>query len=146
MTEPAHQRIETLAREFVARLQQIARDELLAALTGGAGAGAARGGGRPTRIAAAVRTGGGKRDPEELKGLGDQFLAYVTKHPGMRIEQVNAELGTSTRELALPIRKLIASKAIRVTGTRRATRYYAAGAAPAARATRAKKTRRGRRK
>jgi hypothetical protein len=37
-----------------------------------------------------------------------QFAAFVKAHPGLRIEQINKELGTTTKDMALPIRKLIA--------------------------------------
>jgi hypothetical protein len=43
----------------------------------------------------------------------------------MRIEQINKELGTSTRDLQLPIRKLIASGALKSKGEKRATTYFA---------------------
>jgi len=59
----------------------------------------------------------------------------VTKKPGLRIEQINAELGTTKKDLALPIRKLLAAKAIRSTGTRRSTKYFAASAKAAAKKT-----------
>lgn len=117
MAETAQQRIESLAKEFVGRLQEIARDEVLRALGGAPGSGhrrAANGDGR-----------GAKRDPAELARLGEQFVAFVSKHPGLRIEQINAELGTDTKTLALPIRKLIASRAIKTEGSKRSTKYFA---------------------
>jgi hypothetical protein len=70
---------------------------------------------------------GEKRPPDELKALSDKFVAFVTKNPGLRIEQINAQLGTSTKELALPIRKLIADGAIRGKGEKRSTTYFAKG-------------------
>jgi hypothetical protein len=71
---------------------------------------------------------GAKRDPAELDKLGEAFVAFVTKKPGLRIEQINAELGTSTKDLALPIKKLLAAKAIRTEGAKRSTKYFGAGA------------------
>ena len=50
---------------------------------------------------------GAKRTSDELDKLADQFHAFVTKHPGLRIEQINKQLGTTTKDFALPIRKLI---------------------------------------
>ena len=49
----------------------------------------------------------------------------MSKHPGLRIEQINKEIGTSTKDLALPIRKLVAEKRVKVKGKKRSTTYYA---------------------
>jgi hypothetical protein len=74
-----------------------------------------------------ARGKGEKRPPDELKALSDKFVAFVTKNPGMRIEQINGQLGTSTKELALPIRKLIAEGVIKGKGEKRSTTYFAKG-------------------
>ena len=49
----------------------------------------------------------------------------MTKHPGLRIEQINKQLGTTTKDLALPIRKLIAEGALKTKGEKRSTAYFA---------------------
>ena len=46
------------------------------------------------------------------------------RHPGLRIEQINKELGTQTRDLALPLRKLISEGAVRTEGEKRSTQYF----------------------
>jgi hypothetical protein len=66
---------------------------------------------------------GVKRDSAALDGLSQQFVAFVSKHPGLRIEQINQQLGTTTKNLALPIRKLIGDGTIKTSGQRRATTY-----------------------
>ena len=68
---------------------------------------------------------GAKRSADELDQLADQFQAYVAKHPGLRIEQINKELGTTTKDLALPIRKLIADGSLKTKGAKRSTTYFA---------------------
>jgi len=83
-----------------------------AAVSAGAGAGRPRGG------------RGAKRRPEDLEALCNQFASFVKSHPGMRIEQINKELGTTTKELALPIRKLIAESRITAKGQKRSTAYF----------------------
>ena len=50
-----------------------------------------------------------------------RLAAFVGKHPGMRIEQINKQLGTTTKDLALPIRKLIADGSIKTKGAKRST-------------------------
>ena len=67
---------------------------------------------------------GAKRTSDELDKLPDDFLAFVTKNPGLRIEQINKQLGTTTKDLALPIRKLIAEGALKAKGKKRSTTYF----------------------
>ena len=68
---------------------------------------------------------GAKRTSDELDKMADSFLAYVQKHPGLRIEQINKQLGTTTKDLALPIRKLVAEGALKTKGEKRSTAYFA---------------------
>lgn len=68
---------------------------------------------------------GAKRTADELDKLADQFHAFVGKHPGLRIEQINKQLGTTTKDLALPIRKLISEGALKTKGAKRSTQYFA---------------------
>ena len=68
---------------------------------------------------------GAKRTAADLEALSQQFASFVKSHPGLRIEQINKELGTSTKDLALPIRKLIATGAISTKGNKRSTTYFA---------------------
>jgi hypothetical protein len=70
------------------------------------------------------RRSGAKRSSNELDRLAHSFQTYVVKHPGMRIEQINKELGTTTKDLALPIRKLISDGAIKTKGEKRSTTYF----------------------
>jgi len=53
-----------------------------------------------------------------------QFAAFVKVNPGLRIEQINKELGTTTKDLALPIRKLVADKVISAKSQKRSTTYF----------------------
>jgi hypothetical protein len=43
----------------------------------------------------------------DFEVLSEKFASFVKANPGLRIEQINKELGTTTKDLALPIRKLI---------------------------------------
>src|ERR1700759_451037 len=67
---------------------------------------------------------GAKRTPEDLEALSTKFLSFVKEHPGLRIEQLNKEMGTTTKDLALPIRKLIADGMISAKGKKRSTTYF----------------------
>lgn len=79
------------------------------------------------RAAAATlaRVGAGKRSPDDLAAVGQMLLRIVTKHPGLRIEQINKRLGMRTKDLALPVRKLLAERMIHTEGRRRSTTYFA---------------------
>jgi len=114
---------------FVAQITELARraaiDTLGSAFKGGIRTG--RGGGAPS-----IGGGGGgrgrgkgiKRSSNELDDLSDKFVDYVKANPGLRIEQINKELGTTTKDLQLPIRKLISEGALKVKGQKRSTQYF----------------------
>jgi hypothetical protein len=69
---------------------------------------------------------GGKRSAEDLATLTAKLGGFIAKNPGQRIEQIGKSLGVSTRELALPAKKLIASGAVKTRGQKRATVYVPA--------------------
>jgi len=126
MTTPTVQAaLDTLIEAIRAEL----REEFLSAL-GGPSSAPKRGRRKATRSAAVsavprakARGKGAKRTPEELEALIKSVLAHVKKNPGQRVEQIAAALGTSTKELALPIIKL--GKALKTQGQRRGTKYTA---------------------
>jgi hypothetical protein len=109
--------------EFVAQITELAKraaiDTLESALgkRGAASMSVGRGGGS--------RRKGAKRTSADLDQLGESFHAFVAKHPGLRIEQINKQLGTSTKDLALPIRKMISDGSLKTKGEKRSTTYFA---------------------
>lgn len=72
------------------------------------------------------RRKGAKRTADELATMADAFMAYITEHPGQRMENIAKELGYTTQELTLPVKKLLSTGKIHVEGQKRATSYYAA--------------------
>jgi hypothetical protein len=76
--------------------------------------------------AAAKRAPGAKRPPGELVKLTERLGEYIKSHPGLRMENIGKALGAPTRELNLPIKKLLAAKKIRSEGHKRATEYFPA--------------------
>ena len=117
---------------FVAQITELARraaiDTLEAALTSGGGTRGRRGGGSASASFGRVRGRGAKRSSDELDKLAENFATFVKENPGLRIEQINKQLGTSTKDLALPIRKLLSEGAIHAKGQKRSTTYFAGGA------------------
>jgi hypothetical protein len=123
-------------QDFVAQISELARraaiDTLESAFTGKATARTSTS--TPTVAAAAPSLGrvgrprggrGAKRTAADLQALSDRFAAFVKANPGLRIEQINKELGTTTKDLALPIRKLISEGQISAKGKKRSTTYSA---------------------
>ncbi|MEO7736445.1 MAG: hypothetical protein ABIY55_36135 [Kofleriaceae bacterium] len=67
---------------------------------------------------------GAKRTQEDIEATSAKFASFVKANPGLRIEQINKELGTTTKDLALPIRKLVSDGMISARGTKRSTTYF----------------------
>jgi hypothetical protein len=117
---------------FVAQITELARRAAIDTLESAFGGRAARGASNGSvAVAALGRIGrprggrGGKRTPEDLEALSQQFGSFVKANPGLRIEQINKQLGTTTKDLALPIRKLISEGVISTKGQKRSTTYFA---------------------
>jgi hypothetical protein len=108
--------------------------ETVSAALAGARPSAGRGGRRAAPASVAVRGAGrgrttsrekgAKRPPDEIERLTDKLLEYVKTNPGQRIEQIADGMGTSTKELNLPAKKLIAGKQLKTKGQKRATQYF----------------------
>ncbi len=113
--------IQRLVDNFVAQITELANR---AAVEGLAQAIGKRGGSRAGAIRLTGRGRGQKRTSDELEKTSEDFLSFVTKNPGLRIEQINKQLGTSTKDLALPIRKLIAEGYLKAKGKKRSTTYF----------------------
>jgi hypothetical protein len=82
-----------------------------------------RGPGRPpgsvNRIGKRIR-----RTEDDLAQISADLLAYVADNPGRRMEQISKAMGASTKELQLPVRKLVAEKKLKTKGQKRATEYF----------------------
>jgi hypothetical protein len=120
---------------FVAQIAELARRAALDTLESAFGSRSTgrNGGGRAAVAAIAAGAGragrprggrGAKRTAADLEMLSDKFASFVKANPGLRIEQINKELGTTTKDLALPIRKLIADSKITAKGQKRSTTYF----------------------
>ena len=123
-------RIRDRIEEFVSELDQLVRqaavESVSAALGDSSGGGRRAGAGRVGRPpAVGRRSKGAKRPPNEIAATVDAVRRHVQKSPGGGVEAMAKALGKPTRELVLPIKKLIASGEIRTTGEKRATKYFA---------------------
>jgi len=76
------------------------------------------------KAAAPKRASGEKRPPAELAKLVEKLHDFIKAHPGQRMEAIGKALGTPTKDLNLPVKRLLAAKKIRVKGQKRATEYF----------------------
>lgn len=119
-------RVEEFANEIVALTRESVMERVRESL--GNGAPSRRGRPRGTAARSATRASrrpkGAKRSPAQLANLQQRLLGHIKANPGQRIEQIGAALHVPTKELALPAKKLLADKAIRTRGQKRATAYF----------------------
>lgn len=126
----SQQRIEQLVSQFTSDLVAIAGELATETLVNALGGASPKTNGHAGNGHNLGRGTGNKRDPKELAAIGDRFAAFVKAHPGLRIEQINKQIGTTTSALSLPIRKLVAAGTIKVKGAKRSTTYFAGAPAP----------------
>lgn len=124
-------RIQALVSQFVENLTAAIQEEGAAAFKAAiAGGTTSLGRARAPRAnvgrkgAQTRRRKGAKRDPKELAALTEKLGAFIKKTPGQRIEQIGKAMGTPTKDLALPVKKLIEAKKISTKGQKRATTYF----------------------
>lgn len=136
MANSLDDRIRARVERFAAELAELIREsamETVSVALAGARPSPGRGGRRGAAVAvarvgrgrAASREKGAKRPPDEIERLTSKLLDYVKGNPGQRIEQIADGMGTSTKELNLPAKKLIAGKQLKTKGQKRATQYFA---------------------
>ena len=140
------QQISQRVQAFVSEITELARQQALETLTtaleaGGAAIGGGRGRGRRRNghaLPAAAAGTRGRRSPDQIEATSRALISEISARPGQRVEQIGERLGRPTRELALPLRKLVRQKRIRTEGQRRATKYFPAGEAGGRRGKRRK--------
>jgi hypothetical protein len=120
-------RIDSFVQELSALVRQAAIESVRTAL--GAGPAPARGPGRPRGTSnsaptASVKRKGGKRTPEDVAKAAELVLGYVKTNAGQRLEQMARGLKMSTKDLKLPVAKLMEAKKLSTKGQKRGTRYF----------------------
>ena len=116
-------RVEAFAAEIIALVRSSAMDVVERAIGGTGGARRGKRGGIRT-APSSLRAKGMKRDPREIESLAEKLGVFIKKNPGQRIEQIGKGLGTSTKDLVLPVKKLLAAKKISTKGHKRSTKYF----------------------
>jgi hypothetical protein len=122
------QRVEDFVQEMTELVRQAALESVSVALGTGPTSGSARSRGAKSSSAGFATKQGGKRTANELEQQGSALVSLIRQTPGIRADQLAKALNVMTRDLALPIKKLLASKAITKKGQKRATAYFVARA------------------
>ena len=120
-------KIDQFLGELSALVKKTALESVHAALGNGA-APARRGPGRPrmhVKMASRPASVGGKRTSEQVDATAERIAAYVRANPGARLEQIASGLNTSSKELKLPVIKLLSARTLKKTGQKRGTKYFA---------------------
>lgn len=124
--------IRSILDEAVGKLAAVFQQAAVAGVTAGIGGTASevgtKGRSAARSVASRQRAKGTKRAPAEIEALQRRLADFIGENPGLRVEQINAQLGTSTQDLSLPLRKLVAAKKIKTKGEKRATSYFPAQA------------------
>lgn len=78
---------------------------------------ASRGPGRP-------RKKRGRRSSADVDSMMDEAQAFIRANPGCSVGDIGDTLGASTKDLRLPLLKLVDEGRVRTTGQKRGTRYH----------------------
>lgn len=128
-----HDQIAQRIKAFAGELEELVRQAAIDAV--------AKSLGQPTKSAGAPRASapraaapraarkpgkGGKRPPALLAATVEKTSAWIKANPGHGVEDMAKGLGLATKELTLPIAKLLKAKTIRKKGQKRATKYFPA--------------------
>lgn len=130
LDQQVRQRVEEFVEEITQLVKQEALESVAEALRAAGLSGAPSRGGRVAQrrggggVSGRGRGKGQKRTPEELEALTGNLLKEIKKQPGRRIEEIAESMETTTKELALPAKKLLEDKKIKTRGQKRATKYY----------------------
>ena len=122
------QRVEDFVQEMTELVRQAALESVSAALGAGSAGSSQRSRGAKRPATGFVAKRGGKRTAGELEQQGGVLVTMIRQTPGIRADQLAKSMGVMTRDLALPIKKLLADKTITKKGQKRATAYFVARA------------------
>lgn len=119
LLNPMTPKIQEALDQLVQAIQQETVAQFSSLLSGGQ-----VGNGRSVARVSKARPKGGKRTSEEIAAFKDTIVAAIRKSPGVRSEQLAKSLGTTTKELQLPMLQLRDEKLIRMKGQKRAAQYF----------------------
>lgn len=100
--------IKDIADEFVDRIERVVRDRVL------------------EQIQRVVKNPGTspKRTERLIDEAKEQILKAIKAHPGSRSEEIQKLVGMNAALLALPLKQLVETKALKFKGVARGRRYW----------------------
>lgn len=125
MTDIANQvrsLIETFTVNIAALVRQDTLRQISEALSGVGKITVRRGPGRPRGPAA--KKPGEKRTALDLEKTSAAVFACITSNPGLGVESLAIRISMPSRDLKLPIKKLLADGLVKTKGQRRGTKYF----------------------
>lgn len=127
--------IRTCINAFVEELSKLVKQAAIESVQealGGSSAPARRGPGRPRKAAAVISRPSSKRRKRRSSDAVDtvaiRILEQVKANPGQGVGEIGSALRLTSKELRLPILKLLGDKKLKTKGQRRGTKYFIAGA------------------
>ncbi len=127
LDQQIHANISSFAAELSALVKQAALESVHAALGAGTPAQAKRG--RPKGSKNVAKRGPGRPKSSPSGNVdSDKILAHVRANPGVRSDQIAKQFRMQTPAVRSVLEKLMALKAVRRTGQKRGTQYFAGGA------------------
>ena len=123
--------IQSRIQAFAAELEALVRRAAIEAVGNALGSSAPPRSNAPkaaTPVAARIAPirNGAKRDPAVLAATVEKAATWIKANPGRGVEAMAADLKLATKDLALPIIKLLDAKRIKRRGVKRATKYFPA--------------------
>ena len=116
--------VDSFVAELTTLIQQSTIESIQEAI-GGALAAPKRASKAPTRRKAPARPKKRvRRSSANVEAMTGKIAAYVTANPGCAVSDIAGSLGVTTKDVRLPIQKLMGDGAIKVTGQKRGTRYH----------------------
>jgi ElaB/YqjD/DUF883 family membrane-anchored ribosome-binding protein len=115
------EKIETFVQELNELVREAALDAVSEALGSSSRPRKKSQAGKP-RIA--PRVSGQKRTQTEIDRMAKSAQSYVEKHPGEGVIAIAKALGVTSKDLVLPMKKLLAGGTLMTRGNKRATKYY----------------------
>lgn len=127
--------IRTCINSFVDELSSLVKQAAIQSVQealGGSSAPARRGPGRPRKANAVIRRPSSKRRKRRSSGAVDtvaqRILEQVKANPGQGVGEIGGALRLTSKDLRLPIMKLMEDKKLKTKGQRRGTKYFTPGA------------------
>jgi hypothetical protein len=118
-------RIREKIETFVIELNELVREAALDAVSEALGSTARRPRrGAPSKPRVSSGGRGQKRSQTEIDRMAKSLASYVDRHPGEGAIAIAKALGMTTKDLVLPMKKLLASGTLVTKGQKRATKYY----------------------